>query len=93
MEHRKKRSTLDLLRITTDDKLESLKPSGRCKKCGKVQWVRDIPPLTWTCLQCGNSLYIEFGRVIQQIEVIMQSDRGKEYVQTDRGTIIPRCRD
>jgi ribosomal protein L37AE/L43A len=86
-----KRSTLDLLRITTDDKLESIVPSGPCRKCGKSQWARDIAPLTWSCLQCGNLLYIEFGKVTQQIDVILRSDRGKEYEQTNRGTIIPKC--
>jgi ribosomal protein S27E len=86
-------STYSLMRVTTDDKLEAMHPSVPCKKCGKKNWLRATAPLTWSCLGCGNLLYIELGRSLQQIEIIMRSHRGKEYRTTERGTIIPVCTD
>jgi ribosomal protein L37AE/L43A len=82
-------NTLDLMRANTSDKLEHMHPYGPCRKCGKKNWFKDLPPLVWSCLGCGNLLYIELGRPMQQIDIIMKSHRGKEYKHTDRGTIIP----
>lgn len=89
MRHHKS-STLDLMRVTTSDKLEHMHPNVRCKKCGKKQWMREEVPLTWTCFGCGNQVYLELGRPVQQIEVVLRSPRGHEYEKTDRGTVVPR---
>jgi ribosomal protein L37AE/L43A len=86
----KKTSTIDLMRITSSDQLEQLHPIIKCKKCGKEQWQRSATPLTWTCFGCGNYVYIELGRPVQQIEVLLRSGRGADFEETGRGTIVPR---
>ena len=82
-------STIELMRVTSSDKLENMHPNVVCHKCGKKQWVREAVPLTWSCIGCGNQVFIELGRPKQQIDVLMQSYRNQEFKQTERGTIIP----
>lgn len=84
-----RKSTFDLSRPRTSDDLESLYPNVKCHKCGASYWSRDSAPLTWGCVRCGNSVYLELGQPVQQIDVLMRSLRKGEFKKTDRGTIVP----
>lgn len=85
----KPKSTFDLSRLRSSDRLETLHPDVLCRKCGSKCWNRERPPLTWACLKCGNLVYIELGQPVQQIDVLMKSVRKHEYRKTGRGTVIP----
>ena len=79
--------------MINEDKLEGLKPIAVCNKCGSTIWTREEQRLTWSCLKCGNLIYYLRGELIQQIDFVMQSARGKEYVHTTNNTIIPKTSD
>ena len=61
----------------------------KCKKCGEHVWER-IEDLEYSCVKCGNLLYYTFGTPYQQIESIMRSQRGEDFVHTPAGTIVPK---
>lgn len=86
MQHK---STFTMGRLRSSDQLESLHPSMPCKKCGACFWHREAAPLTWSCVKCGNLVYIELGQPRQQISVILESLRKAEYKETDQSTIVP----
>lgn len=61
----------------------------RCKKCGYSVWER-VEKLEYSCVKCGNLLFYTYGAPYQQIEAIMRSQRGDDFVRTPNGTIVPK---
>ncbi len=66
-----------------------LTPTVLCHKCGKKLWFLDAEPLTWDCL-CGNQAYFTHGEVKQQIDAVLESSRGTDFVHSPTGTIVPK---
>lgn len=57
-----------------------LNPKVSCKKCRNKFWSLDVIPLAWKCAICGNGLYFRYGTYFQQIEDIIRSRRGNDFV-------------
>lgn len=69
----------------------NLVPKQACHKCGQRLWSAEAVNLTWSCAVCGNLIYYTYGALKQQIDLVMQSDRGKDYVySTDGRCILPK---
>lgn len=73
-------STIDLMRVNTSDLLEHMYPQVPCHQCKKIQWSLESAPLTWSCICCGNLIYIELGVPVQQIDIVrkFKKERGEE---------------
>lgn len=66
-------------------------PKEYCHKCGKRYWDNTVVSKTWGCLYCGNLIYFNYGAFKQQIDLIMESSRGDDFVRSPDGkTIIPK---
>jgi len=63
-------------------------PVAKCKKCGRSIWASSNTTLTWSCVHCGNLIYYTFGKLLQQIECVMQSSRKNEFVYSVNGKCI-----
>lgn len=60
-----------------------------CKKCTGKAWEK-LTEEEYSCLKCGNLLYMSAEDNIQQIELTMRSQREKDYVKMPNGAIVPR---
>jgi ribosomal protein L37AE/L43A len=66
-------------------------PRQNCHKCGKHYWSYTVAPKTWSCVYCGNLIYFNYGAFKQQIDLVMESHRGEDYVKsTDKTKIYPK---
>jgi hypothetical protein len=84
----------DLDSISTDIS-NQLVPKEPCHKCGKTRWVIDDDPYTWVCLNCNNLIMLNYGKLIQQIDIIYSNPvRRNDYVKSIKsGTIKLKKKD
>lgn len=67
---------------------ETLIPKEACHKCGKCKWVFE-DEYTWICGNCGNLIILNYGVLIQQIDIVMNTKtRNKEYIKSVDGKVV-----
>ena len=73
--------------------LPKICPKQRCHKCGKIYWVENVEPFSWSCIYCGNLIYFTYGVFQQQIDIVMKSNRSGEFVYGKTGKTITPVKD
>lgn len=73
--------------------LGTIEPKEECHKCHNEMWMRDLEPYTWYCPICGNRVYFTYGTLRQQIDIVLLSQRGHDFVVSESGCIVPRRND
>lgn len=68
-----------------------LSPSCKCRKCGRKMWFPTEETLSWSCINCGNIVYLTYGTFKQQIDIIMASCKRDEFIHSeDREKVVPK---
>lgn len=76
-------------RFDNFDSFVGLIPKEPCHKCGQSIWYVDEAPSTWVCPYCANTISVIDDELVQEIDVLMRSNRKDEF-QALQNSIIPR---